>query len=1340
MAGLSPFAFPLHVPEQVLEALLSPAFRLPLHVLPQHYALEFQPDAQRHTFAGSVYITLRVMETPACALRYLILHALDLHIEASSIRIFVPSDPSRAFEAGPQPAHPSHHLGDEAARQRPFSTEMGSYVQCQGLDKVDVSETVLMAFGAPLPREVGDTFVLIIDRFDGVIATPPEIEGLFHSNAADAAVLSTHLEPTGARRLYPCFDEPAIQATFQLSVIAAAALTVLSNTEVEADMTLPELPYTVQARQDTREEAHNPRRETPASLTRAPPLPELLPSVPTWHCVRFCITPLLHTCIVGFHIGRFTLLEQRCRNSRVLCRVVLPHTEADSSGCFVLDLATKAVDFFEDFFSVSLPLQKLDVVGVETFSVLGMENWGMINLLMDYLVVTETTPLERRQRVTRLIGHEICHQWFGDWISIEWWNSLWLKEGTCRYLEYFFVNAVFPGWGLWNDFLCNIMNGALLADADPHETHPVDCCNPAPRCIYDSFDAISYGKGACVLRMLFSIIGVEWLKRATHLLMVRFAGRAINANDFVDCIADTAEEACSGEAQLRHVKAIDCCLRMIKAVSHPYLYINHRPGESYTITQYMPPSKQRGLLVEYLQQQRSKASAQVIDLLSTHVRASFEWTPETTLSRVATSFSIPLRAVQWTPGGCDSAHLLFLEEAEHHFACPASASTQRATGGDLLAPPGPAGVGAGTVTGAVASSPTQQAPSLSPPSGGAGGVWYFNRGGSGFFQCDYDAATWRRLFEFVAFFPEEDRMVITMHFINHSKVQLGRQPGDTGDRCTLFFEWLLRLTGTPGAMNSFLWELVTHALTTLVQLVQEYDCHSMVKAFVNSLYLPLQRRGELSFFAQEKTVAFQCSIHLSRQLVLRILQLLCLCDNPGVMEEAEEAAQWSMAALLSPSDSPRHTSGGLSSIAGDVDGGLVGGGVADQSIASASAGLERPHASGVSTGSPLSTDVPTARSSGKLLPSASTPATAAPKSSATSSFSCGSATLASSLVKGRSGPEASVLRSAAAAHLRFGPLRSSAPPTERDSDSSYPAGGASERSGAQSTSVQSSTSRRAGTFNVDDPTHTQAGSIALSHLVAQGRLEYWVAAAAVAVELLRLDRNELQSVSGMPVPVPRMSNASPEQRRSVLRLILPAVFALDQSVAFPLMAKVFHTVPFIESSTALRLFRNSRFFAHLLSNWRLTADRRTFDVLLRYGAEACGSGLIVAQLKMLAQGGSTAHSTTGVEQFKGVEFADSPPLRSSSSSEKLFKSSLPLLSSSSTPVSERSTLRAQYPATAAALDCMESNCVWMDYCCSHYEQFLREQFQRNAWQAVCHGCSSSMPSSTPRVNVCGTQS
>ncbi|KAG5484525.1 hypothetical protein LSCM1_07901 [Leishmania martiniquensis] len=1327
MADLSLSASPPPVPRPVLEALLSPTFRMPPQVRPQHYAIEFQPDAHRHTFAGSAYITLRVEETSASPIRHLILHALDLHIDVSSIRIFIPSEPSSTVGGGPQPAHPSHHLSDEVARRRPFSTEGGSYMECQGLHRSEVSETLLVVFDAPLPRDVGEIFVLIIERFDGLITSPTEMEGLFHSNSADATVLSTHLEPTGARRLFPCFDEPGIQATFQLSVIAAAAHTVLSNTEVEADITLPELPYLVQARQGTGEDANSPRGGELTLWARASTLPQLTPAATPWHCVRFHITPLLHTCIVGFHVGRFALLEQCSRNSGVLCRVVLPHTEAIGSGSFVLDLATKAVDFFEDFFDVRLPLTKLDVVGVETLGVLGMENWGMINLLTDYLVVAETTPLERRQRVARLIGHEICHQWFGDWVSIEWWNCLWLKEGMCRYLEYFFVNAVFPGWGLWNEFLCNIMNSALLADADPRETHPVDCCNSAPRRIYDSFDAISYGKGACVLRMLFSIIGVEWLKRATHLLMVRFAGRAINAKDLGSCIVDTEEEHRSDEEQLRHVRLIHACLRMVEVISHPYLYIHHRPGESYTITQYMPPSKQCGLLVEYLQQQRSKASVPVIDLLSAPARASFEWTPETVLRRVTASFSIPLRAIQWTPGGCSNAHLIFLEETEHHFACPAYASTPLATEGSLLTPFRHTGTGTEAATRAVASSsPTPQIPSESTPFGATSDTWYFNQGGSGFFQCDYDATTWRCLFEHVAAFSEADRVMITMHFINHAKAQIGHQPGDTGDRCTLFLEWLLRLTGTPSAMNSFLWELVTNALTTLVQLVQGRDCHSLMKVFASGLYAPLRQSCALSFFAEEETVSFQSTVHLSRQLVLRILQLLSLCDSPAVMVEAEEMAQRSMMALLASGDSPLNTTNTLASTAGSA----VSGSVAEHVIVSMPSGIGQPSDSGVRTVPPLSADIPAMQGSGELLSTTSTPAEAVLLGGAAHSYSCGSVAITTSLAKEQNTSKSLIWGNAAPTQPHSGRLHSSFSPTECGSDGSHllttshgdPASGGRERSGVQSARVQSYPSRGASKFNVDDLTHIQAGSIALSHLVAQGRLDYWMAAAAVAVELLRLDRKELLLAGGAPAPVPQLTNLSPKQRRSVLRLVLPAVFTLDQRPAFPLMAKVFHAVPLIESAAVMRLFHNSLFVAHLLSTWRLTADRRALELLLRYGAEACGNGYTVAQLKMLAQADSTGHTaprTASVEQYKRAEFAECPHLNGSSPSEAFFESVSPF-SSSCTPASERSALRARNPAIAAALDCMESNCVWMDYCCSHYDQFLREQLHGKALQPVSH--------------------
>ncbi|GET86835.1 puromycin-sensitive aminopeptidase-like protein [Leishmania tarentolae] len=1282
----------LPVPKVVLENLQSPEFRIPPLVLPTHYALEFLPDARQNRFVGSVYITMHVVEAPSLPFFHLVLHALDLRIEATSIRIFVPTISSNAFAASARQAHPSHHLGDEVSRRHPFTIEEGRYIPCQALETFDMSETVLLLFASPLPSDVGDNFALIIDCFEGVIATPPQMEGLFHSNSTDATVLSTHLEPTGARRLYPCFDEPAIQATFQLAIIAAAVDTVLSNTAVEADIPVRKLPYVMQRRLPTSADAGNLCFSAPESSTYVTlSLPH---SAPQWHCVRFETTPHLHTCIVGFHIGRFTFLEKHSPSSGVLCRVVLPHTEVSSGGSFALDLAAKAVDFFSDFFNVQLPLKKLDLVCMETFCVLGMENWGMVNVLREYLIVTETTSLERRQRVTRLIGHEICHQWFGDWVSIEWWNGLWLKEGMCRYLEYFFVNAVSPGWGLWNEFLCNIMNGALLADADPLETHPVDCCNSAPRRIHDSFDAISYGKGACVLRMLFSIIGVEWLKRATHLLMVRFAGRAMNAKDLVNCIVDTTNGNCSEEVQRQHVKVLHACMHMVETVSHPYLYIYQRPGKSYTITQYVSPSKQHGLLVEYLRQQRRIADAPVINLFSAPSSASFEWTPEVTLRRVTAPFVMPLLTMEWTPSGGANVGILFVEEVEHHVDCPTSLPTFSAKRNPHHTPPVAVTGHARDEIGAVPKCVSSLNPGQTPPSpglhGDLGGTRYFNLGGSGFFQCDYDASTWRRLFEQVAFFSEEDRLIITMHFIDFAKTELGHHPGESGDRCTLFFEWLMRLAATPGAMNSFLWEIVTNALTTLVQLTHHCYCHPTVKEFVNMLYRPLQQRQVLSFFAEDKTTSFQCSIHLTRHIVLRIVQLLCLCDNPAVGREAEEAAKWSLAALL-----PTRNKGSSSA-------------AANVSIASVPADVGICSGTGVEAASPLSSQNPASNASGHLQ-SSSLVSTA------------GAFQLFGEPVE----PTALMSKglnqcSHRAVALPPPPMKvlsfSTTSVSERAESYSTPMGGRTKPSSAITTGLQKHLDQSSYDFNSEDPSHIQAGSIALSHLVTQGRLEYWVGVAAVAVELLRLDRDELRRVSDVPVPFPEVRNVSEEQRRSILGLVLPPVFALNKESAFPFMAKIFHAAPFLEASTVMALYRNSRFLLHMLSCQPLMTDRRAFEFLVRCGSEVCGNGYIIAQMKLLAYGGLSEHNashTKSVEHYKDVEFADRvEPTTPFSTTRGTSQGSLLLSSTSASTVSERGALRRRSSAVAAALDSMESNCVWIGYCCSHFDLFLREQLHR----------------------------
>lgn len=1342
-------------------SMLSPTFRLAPYVVPLHYALEFQPNTTLNTFAGAVYITLTIAEAPPAPLNHLVVHALELTLDVGAVYVLIPADPQSA-RSGPH-VHPSHQRTATAG----CAELEGTRVPCVNSRYSEASETLQLLFDTTLPSAVGDVFVLCIERFDGCISTGSDMEGLMHSSPTNPAVISTHLEPTHARRVFPCFDEPAIQATFQLSVVTDSSLAVVSNTEVEADVALTALPYCVKT---SRSAEHRESGSTVAAGNTAGPLSEdpawssgcftrssssaaaslsssyssasgrlaAAPAASQWHCVRFTPTPPMHTCIIGFHVGRFNILEQRSRLSRVLCRVVLPHTEPNSSGWFALDLVTKALDFFEEFFGVRLPLKKLDLVAMEKFAVLGMENWGMINLHKDYLIVTGTTPLERRQRITRLIGHETCHQWFGNWISIEWWNCLWLKEGMCRYLEYFFVNAIFPSWGLWNEFLSVIMNDALLADADPYQTHPVDCCNSAPRRIYDSFDTISYGKGACVLRMMFSIIGTEWLKRATHLLMTRYANKSFNAKDLGDCIVATADVRSSTEAQVQHAKAISYALQMVGVVSHPYLYIQQFPGEGYNITQYVPPSKQHGLLVEYVQSQRGKAGAPVIDLFSNPAHLSFEWKPEETLTRVEAPFSVPLRAARWHRGGHGSVRLIFIEDIEHFMPLPAAASPSSTTPGF-----------GGSSGGGVVVSPATQTRSFEPtsPTSTLQQVCYFDHGGGGFYQCDYDAATWRQLFDFVAAFSDEDRMIITLHFINTAKAQLGHQPDTTGDRCTLFFEWLLCLTSTPGAMNSYLWDIVTRALTHVVQLVQQYYCQSVVKAFVNGLYQPLQKRCVLSFFAQEKTVSFQSSIHLSRHLVLNILQLLCLCENPEVVDEAVETAQWALCKVLPAADSPYHPNAAGGSGSAAVSGGAT------------------------ATAAPLSADTCTPRSSGSRSnapsPLATAPLGAPARRASQPDLSSSSSNLGASsahptpLSAAAAAPKSSPMKVVpAAGHLLTNSFSGSAaralPLPQLASSTPHHAehgscsnllnsfcgpSSATDWATVKNNSIASYPYQRAAELNLADPSHVKAGEVALGHLATLGRMDHWMAAAAVAAEVLELDRDVLYCHSGLAVPAVRLTGLDRGSREMYLRLVLPAVFSLDREALFPFMAKVFQALTFLSAPIVEALYRNSRFLSHLISAGFL-ANRRVLNFVLQCGAEVCSNGYVIAQLKVLAHGASSRNDSvsSSVEMFKGVEFADgggaggagSCCVAATSSATTSPPTSVCTSASTSAATStERSTLRLQSPAVAQALDMMEANCVWMDYCCWHYDGFFRDQRQKQVWRPTRSEANSSMHMSAP---------
>jgi puromycin-sensitive aminopeptidase len=169
-----------------------------------------------------------------------------------------------------------------------------------------------------------------------------------------------------------------------------------------------------------------------------------------------------------------------------------------------------------------------------------MENWGLLTFDKGFLLVDSLTSFQRRQRIARLVCHEVCHQWFGNMVTMAWWRYLWLKEGMARYLEYVFVTSFFPEWDYWAHFVEEIFQPAM--DRDERRTHPVESNVYLPKEIASIFDPISYGKGASVLRMLALHMGEQNFFEGLRMFLHKFQYTSATSTDLWNCFSKVTNE------------------------------------------------------------------------------------------------------------------------------------------------------------------------------------------------------------------------------------------------------------------------------------------------------------------------------------------------------------------------------------------------------------------------------------------------------------------------------------------------------------------------------------------------------------------------------------------------------------------------------------------------------------------------------------------------------------------------------------------------------------------------------------------------------------------------------
>ncbi len=312
----------------------------------------------------------------------------------------------------------------------------------------------------------------------------------FEHDGVKKELLATQFESHHAREVFPCIDEPAAKATFDVRLTTEPNVEVLGNMPIKTQISEGDRLVTT-----------------------------------------FDTTPIMSSYLLAWVIGDLQKNSGKTKSGvevNIWSTPVHPINNLD----FALDIATRTIDFFEDYFGVAYPLPKSDQVALPDFSSGAMENWGLITYRETYLLADPvTTSISNKQTTATVIAHELSHQWFGNLVTMQWWNDLWLNESFATLMEYIAIDAIEPDWDIWLDFDSYDSIAALRRDSLAGvQSVQTDVDHPDQiSTLFDS--AIVYAKGAKLLRMLRHYIGEEAFKTGLNSYFQLFAYQNTQATD-----------------------------------------------------------------------------------------------------------------------------------------------------------------------------------------------------------------------------------------------------------------------------------------------------------------------------------------------------------------------------------------------------------------------------------------------------------------------------------------------------------------------------------------------------------------------------------------------------------------------------------------------------------------------------------------------------------------------------------------------------------------------------------------------------------------------------------------
>ncbi|XP_022371171.1 glutamyl aminopeptidase [Enhydra lutris kenyoni] len=385
------------------------------------------------------------------------------------------------------------HLRETRITQLPeLKRSSGEQVPVRRCFEYKKQEYVVMEAEEELAPGSGENAYLLTLKFAGWLngslvgfyRTTYEEEGQIKSIAA------TDHEPTDARKSFPCFDEPNKKATYTISIIHPKEYQAVSNMPVE------------------KEESMDDR----------------------WKRTTFRKSVPMSTYLVCFAVHQFDRVERLSKQGIPLTIYVQPQQKHTAE--YAANVTKIVFDYFEEYFDMHYALPKLDKIAIPDFGTGAMENWGLItyretNLLYD----PQESASSNQQRVASVVAHELVHQWFGNTVTMEWWEDLWLNEGFASFFEFLGVNEAEKDWQMRDQML---LEDVLPVQEDDSlmSSHPIVVTVTTPAEITSVFDGISYSKGASILRMLEDWMTPEKFQKGCQIYLAKYKFKNAKTEDF----------------------------------------------------------------------------------------------------------------------------------------------------------------------------------------------------------------------------------------------------------------------------------------------------------------------------------------------------------------------------------------------------------------------------------------------------------------------------------------------------------------------------------------------------------------------------------------------------------------------------------------------------------------------------------------------------------------------------------------------------------------------------------------------------------------------------------------